>query len=76
MSRVNSFDLIRERHHAQARLLASGRSAADVAHLIGASEAQLTRQCRDPAFRQLIARYRKVETSPSPGARFQYACAA
>ena len=56
----NTFDPIRELHHDEARLLASGRSTSEVAHLLGTSESQLIRQSQDPTFRELIARYRSV----------------
>jgi hypothetical protein len=58
MSKINAYDEIRERHHAQARLLAAGRSPSEVAHLMGVSEARVVRQSADPTFRELVARYR------------------
>lgn len=76
MTKPNTFTLIRERHHTLARLLASGLSAQEVAHLTATSEAQLNRQCLDPAFRDLIARYRNVEIASNANERFQYLAAA
>jgi hypothetical protein len=77
MSKINFFDQIRERHHSAARLFAAGHSASDVARLMGASESQLTRQASDPAFRQLVSRYRAIDDAPTAIARFQaYAIAA
>ena len=77
MSKINYFDVIREKHHGAARLIAAGRSISDVAHLLGTSASQLERQCLDPTFRELVSRYRAAETSPNPAARFRaYALAA
>ena len=77
MSKINHFDLIRERHHSAARLFAAGHSVSAVAHLLGASEAQLTRQVTDPAFRDLVSRYRTMEATATAFGRFQaYAIAA
>jgi hypothetical protein len=77
MSKINFFDQIRERHHSAARLFAAGHSASDVARLMGASERQLERQASDPAFRQLVSRYRAVDDAPNANQRFQtYAVAA
>ncbi len=76
-SKVNYFTQIRERHQSMARLIAAGHSTTDVARLMGASEAQLTRQCSDPAFRQLVSRYRAISDAPNAMVRFQaYAVAA
>ncbi len=76
-SKVNYFTQIRERHQSMARLIAAGHSTSEVARLMGASEAQLTRQCADPAFRQLVSRYRAVDATPDASSRFQtYAVAA
>lgn len=58
LNKLNSFDLIRAKHHGAAKLIASGRSVSDTARLTGTSEAQLSRQIHDPAFRDLVARYK------------------
>ena len=77
MPKINAFDLIRERHQSAARLFAAGHSASEVARLMGASEAQLTRQIADPAFRDLVSRFRNTELTPNANARFrQFAIAA
>jgi len=79
MSKIHVFDLIRERHHSVARLIAAGHSASEVARLTGANEAQVIRQITDPTFRDLVSRYRSIDTTPIPNAtaRFQtYAVAA
>lgn len=65
----------RERHHRQAQLLARGIASADVAAQCGTNEARLKRLLADPAFRNLIATYRKAHSATDANARF-YLCAA
>lgn len=72
----NHFDTIREQHHNKAKLLASGRSVSDVAHILDTSATALERLQRDPTFRDLIAHYRQSEYAPSAQRRFRYLCAA
>jgi hypothetical protein len=70
MSKLNSFDAIREKHQTMARLIAAGHSTSEVARLVGTSEAALVRQCADPAFRNLVARHRTVGETQTAFARF------
>jgi hypothetical protein len=70
MSKLNSFDAIRERHQTCARLIAAGHSTSEVARLVGTSEAALVRQCADPAFRNLVARHRTVGETQTAFTRF------
>jgi len=75
----HSFDMVREQHQAKARLVASGRSLSEVAHLLDTSVSQLERLALDPAFRDLVSRYRRAEEkdlSPNAFSRFSYLCAA
>lgn len=71
MNKPNAFDTIRERHHSAARLFAAGHSSSEIAHLMGTSEAQLTRQANDPSFRDLVSRYRSASAAQDTVARFQ-----
>ncbi len=73
---ANVFDTIRERHQAKARLIAAGHSTSAVANMLGTSAAQLDRLMRDPTFRDLVARYRRIETAETANQRFQLLCAA
>ena len=73
---TNQSDLIREAHHNKAKLIASGRSISEVAHILGTSAQSLERLTRDPAFRDLVSRYRQSEHAPSALSRFQLMCAA
>lgn len=73
----HSFDMVREQHQAKARLVASGRSLSEVAHLLDTSVSQLERLALDPAFRDLVSRYRKADfLADSASSRFSYLCAA
>lgn len=76
MSKPSSFDLVRERHHTLAKLVASDRSLSEIAHLAGASLSQLERLSLDPAFRDLVSRYRRAELATCSFQRFSYLCAA
>jgi hypothetical protein len=73
---LNFLSEVRERHHATARLIASGRSVAEVARLASTSESKLNRMLCDPAFRNLISRYRKAESQSQANLRFNLLAAA
>lgn len=66
----------REAHHAKARLIASGRCLSEVARLASTSESKLNRLLADPAFRNLVSRYRKVEQAENATSRFSLLAAA
>ena len=73
---VSFLSQARDAHHAKARLLASGRSTSEVARLACTSETKLNRLLADPAFRNLIAKYRKAESIESASLRFSLLAAA
>jgi len=68
---ANAFDTIRERHHAKAKLVAAGHSTSSIANMLGTSASQLERLIRDPAFRDLVARYRRMDLTNNANQRHQ-----
>lgn len=74
---LSFLDTQREKHHLQARLIASGRhTLADVARIVETSETKLGRLLADPSFRNLISRYRKAEGERQAASRFNLLAAA
>lgn len=53
---------LRESHHAVARLLASGKRVGEVAFLTGYTTVRINMLSQDPAFAELVARYRDQAT--------------
>lgn len=53
---------LRESHHAVARLLASGKRVGEVSFLTGYSRERINMLSQDPAFAELVARYRDQAT--------------
>jgi len=70
-----SYEIARESYQTKARLVASGRTLSEIAHLTGESLSGLERLLYDPAFRDLVSRYRRAENETSTK-RFALLCAA
>lgn len=54
---------LRDRHHALARCIAQGMSAADASAVTGYELATISMLKSDPSFRELVANYHRVEDS-------------
>ncbi len=50
---------MQERHHAVARLMASGRGNAEIAHILGYASGTISKLRSDPALAGIVAMYRK-----------------
>jgi hypothetical protein len=73
IAQLSGIRYLRPRHHRQAELIAQGRTAKDVAMIVGVDQARMSVLLQDPAFIELVSYYRdqQIGTMHDYGIQFR-----